>query len=47
MLKIDPKKTETKIVQEFLLSSVGPRPIALASTIDKKNIPNLSPFSFF
>ena len=47
MLKIDPKKTETKIVKEFLLSSVGPRPIALASTIDIKNIPNLSPFSFF
>ena len=47
MLKIDPKKTETKIVQEFLLSSVGPRPIALASTIDINNIPNLSPFSFF
>jgi flavin reductase (DIM6/NTAB) family NADH-FMN oxidoreductase RutF len=47
MLKINPKKTETKIVQEFLLSSVGPRPIALASTIDINNIPNLSPFSFF
>ena len=47
MLKINPKKTETKIVQEYLLSSVGPRPIALASTIDIKNIPNLSPFSFF
>ena len=47
MLKINPKKTETKIVQEYLLSSVGPRPIALASTIDINNIPNLSPFSFF
>ena len=47
MIKINPKKTETKLVQEYLLSAVGPRPIALASTIDKNNIPNLSPFSFF
>ena len=47
MIKINPKNTETKLVQEYLLSSVGPRPIALASTIDKNNIPNLSPFSFF
>jgi len=47
MITINPKNTETKIVQEYLLSSVGPRPIALASTIDHNNIPNLSPFSFF
>ena len=47
MITINPKNTETKIVQEFLLSSVGPRPIALASTIDNNNVPNLSPFSFF
>ncbi len=47
MIKINPKNTETKLIQEYLLSAVGPRPIALASTIDKNNIPNLSPFSFF
>ena len=47
MIKINPKNTETKLVQEYLLSAVGPRSIALASTIDKNNIPNLSPFSFF
>ena len=47
MIKINPKNSETKIVQEYLLSSIGPRPIALASTIDNNNIPNLSPFSFF
>lgn len=47
MITINPKITETKIVQEYLLSSVGPRPIALASTIDNNNVPNLSPFSFF
>ena len=31
----------------YLLSAVAPRPIALASTIDAKGNPNLSPFSFF
>ena len=31
----------------YLLGAVGPRPIALASTIDGKGRPNLSPFSFF
>jgi flavin reductase (DIM6/NTAB) family NADH-FMN oxidoreductase RutF len=31
----------------YLLGSVGPRPIALASTLDKNNVPNLAPFSFF
>ena len=30
-----------------MLSSVGPRPIALVSTIDNEGRPNLSPFSFF
>jgi flavin reductase (DIM6/NTAB) family NADH-FMN oxidoreductase RutF len=29
------------------LSAVSPRPIALASTVDKDGCPNLSPFSFF
>jgi flavin reductase (DIM6/NTAB) family NADH-FMN oxidoreductase RutF len=31
----------------LMLSAVGPRPIAFASTIDKKGQVNLSPFSFF
>ena len=30
-----------------MLSSVGPRPNALVSTIDNEGRPNLSPFSFF
>ena len=46
-LYVQSGSTETKIIQEYLLSVVGPRPIALASTIDNKGIPNLSPFSFF
>lgn len=31
----------------ILLGAVGPRPIALASTLDEQGHPNLSPFSFF
>ncbi len=31
----------------ILLGSIGPRPIAFASTIDEKGRPNLSPYSFF
>jgi len=44
------KNTSTTSVQEIhnvLLSAVAPRPIALASTIDKEGRPNLSPFSFY
>ena len=47
MYSIDPKKLSTKDLHGYLLSSIGPRPIALASTIGKENRPNLSPFSFF
>lgn len=34
-------------LHNYLLGSVGPRPIAFASTIDKDGNKNLSPFSFF
>jgi flavin reductase (DIM6/NTAB) family NADH-FMN oxidoreductase RutF len=47
MITIDPKSIETARLQGYLQSSVGPRPIAFASTIDTKGNPNLSPFSFF
>jgi flavin reductase (DIM6/NTAB) family NADH-FMN oxidoreductase RutF len=47
MLTIDPKELTTQKLHGYLQSSVGPRPIALASTIDGNNVPNLSPFSFF
>lgn len=46
-IKINVQKTETKKIQKILLGTVAPRPIALASTIDKNGNPNLSPFSFF
>lgn len=47
MITIDPKNVETAKLQGFLQSSVGPRPIAFASTVDAEGNPNLSPFSFF
>lgn len=47
MISIDPKEIPTVKLQGYLQSSVGPRPIAFASTVDKDGNPNLSPFSFF
>ena len=47
MISIEPKDISPAKLQGYLQSSVGPRPIAFASTIDKKGKPNLSPFSFF
>ncbi|WP_116789760.1 flavin reductase family protein [Flavobacterium psychrotrophum] len=47
MLTIDPKEVTTPKLHGYLQSAVGPRPIALASTVDRNGVPNLSPFSFF
>jgi flavin reductase (DIM6/NTAB) family NADH-FMN oxidoreductase RutF len=47
MISIDPKDVSPSKLQGFLQSAVGPRPIAFASTVDEKGVPNLSPFSFF
>lgn len=47
MISIDPKEVAPAKVQAYLQGAVGPRPIALASTIDSNETPNLSPFSFF
>lgn len=47
MKTIIPSEMPTSQLHGFLQSSVGPRPIALASTMDKDGNPNLSPFSFF
>ncbi|MGB5244760.1 MAG: flavin reductase family protein [Lutimonas sp.] len=47
MLTILPKNISTPKLHQYLLSSVAPRPIAFASTMDEKGSPNLSPFSFF
>ncbi|NDI99500.1 flavin reductase family protein [Flavobacterium sp. LaA7.5] len=47
MLSIDPKEIPTAKLQGYLQGAIGPRPIAFASTLDRNNVPNLSPFSFF
>jgi flavin reductase (DIM6/NTAB) family NADH-FMN oxidoreductase RutF len=47
MLSIDPKEIPTPKLQMYLQGAIGPRPIAFASTLDRKGTPNLSPFSFF
>jgi flavin reductase (DIM6/NTAB) family NADH-FMN oxidoreductase RutF len=46
-MKVNPVDIPAPKLHKLLLGSVGPRPIALASTLDKKGNPNLSPFSFF
>lgn len=43
----DPKKLSLQEVHGFLLTGVAPRPIALASTVDKDGHVNLAPFSNF
>ena len=47
MKSITPKELSTQQLHGYLLSSVSPRPIAFASTIDSDGNVNLSPFSFF
>lgn len=47
MKTISPQDVSTAEFHSYLLSSVAPRPIALASTVDKDGNVNLSPFSFF
>ena len=47
MLRVDPSEIPVAKLHAYLLGSIGPRPIALASTIDEDGNRNLSPFSFF
>ncbi|MBS1944328.1 MAG: flavin reductase family protein [Bacteroidetes bacterium] len=47
MKVVDPALATVPEVHGLLTGAVGPRPIALASTIDAEGRPNLSPFSFF
>lgn len=47
MLTINPKEVPVPKMHSYLLGSVLPRPIALASTVDAQGNVNLSPFSFF
>lgn len=47
MLTINPSEIETRFLHQYLIGSVGPRPICFASTVDANGKPNLAPFSFF
>lgn len=47
MIRIDPSQVPIGKLHGMMLGAIGPRPIALASTIDIKGNTNLSPFSFF
>jgi len=46
-VKIYPKDIPVPKLHHYLLGSVGPRPIAFASTVDSEGRDNLAPFSFF
>jgi flavin reductase (DIM6/NTAB) family NADH-FMN oxidoreductase RutF len=47
MVSIDPKTLPIPQLHQYLIGSVGPRPICFASTIDAEGRPNVAPFSFF
>ncbi|HPW89239.1 MAG TPA: flavin reductase family protein [Kaistella chaponensis] len=47
MKTISPQDLNNLQLQTLLQTAIAPRPIALASTIDKEGNINLSPFSFF
>lgn len=47
MFTLDPREIPVPKLHHYLLGSVGPRPIAFASTIDKDGNRNLAPFSLF
>lgn len=45
--RIDPADLKPVEFYRYLISTIGPRPIAFASTVDTDGNVNLSPFSFF
>jgi len=47
MVSFDPNNISVGKLHSYLLTSVAPRPIAFASTVDAEGKPNLSPFSYF
>jgi flavin reductase (DIM6/NTAB) family NADH-FMN oxidoreductase RutF len=47
MKTFDPNELAKPNLHKLMLSTIGPRPIAFASTVDKDGNHNLSPFSFF
>lgn len=47
MRHITPGDVPVNDIQQLMLGGIGPRPIALVSTVSPEGIRNLSPFSFF
>jgi flavin reductase (DIM6/NTAB) family NADH-FMN oxidoreductase RutF len=47
MLSVLPSELTIPKLHQYLLGSIGPRPICFASTVDRDGRPNLAPFSFF
>lgn len=47
MITIIPNQVSPQELQTYLQGAIGPRPIALASTVDMEGNLNVSPFSFF
>jgi flavin reductase (DIM6/NTAB) family NADH-FMN oxidoreductase RutF len=47
MITVDPTQIEQPKLHQYLLGSIGPRPIAFVSTIDEDGNDNLAPYSFF
>ncbi len=47
MITVKPEETPIPQLHQFLIGSIGPRPICFASTMSEDGKPNLAPFSFF
>jgi flavin reductase (DIM6/NTAB) family NADH-FMN oxidoreductase RutF len=47
MIHVEPKDIPNTLSHSYLLGGVGPRPIALVSTLSTSGVRNLSPFSYF
>lgn len=45
--RIDPQEVPVPDRHQLILGTVGPRPIAFASTMSADGVPNLAPYSFF
>lgn len=45
--RIDPEQLAVRDRYKLLTGCIGPRPIAVVSTISVEGVPNLAPFSFF
>jgi flavin reductase (DIM6/NTAB) family NADH-FMN oxidoreductase RutF len=47
MLAFDPGTCATGDIYKLMVGSIVPRPIALVSSLDQRNVRNLAPFSYF